>query len=93
MNEREKLFEDWWHRDGKFIDPDFSDVPWFDKRKGLAAAAFEAAMNMSRNYVADDAVAPDQFTFANGRVVTLADDGSCLRIGNADHKPKRRVQR
>ena len=68
-------FEDWWHRDGKFIDPDTADVPWFDKRKGLAAAAFEAAMAMSRNYVADDAVDATQFTFANGRIVTAGDDG------------------
>lgn len=68
-------FEDWWTRSGKFIDPDTDDVPWFDKRKGLGLAAFEAAMAISRNYVADDAVNPVQFTFANGRVVTIGDDG------------------
>ena len=73
-------FEDWWSRSGKFIDPDTSDVPWFDKRKGLAAAAFDAAMAMSRSYVADDAVDPIQFTFANGRIVTIGDDGT-LKIG------------
>lgn len=36
-------FEQWWDLTGRFIDPDFSDVPWFDKREGLAAAAFDAA--------------------------------------------------
>lgn len=33
-------FESWWTSDGRFIDPDTSDVPWFDKRKELAALAF-----------------------------------------------------
>lgn len=33
-------FEEWWTREGKFIDPDTSDVPWFDKRKGLCAHAY-----------------------------------------------------
>lgn len=88
MTEQEKLFEDWWSRDGKFIDPDTSDVPWFDKRKGLAAQAFEAGLALSRNYTADDAIEPEQFTFSNGRVVSLGSDGT-LKIGNADTTPKR----
>lgn len=87
MTEQERLFEDWWKRDGKFIDPDTSDVPWFDKRKGLAAAAFEAAMAMSRNYTADDPVEPEQFKFANGRVVTLGDDGT-LKINQPEPRPR-----
>ena len=77
------MFEDWWHRDGRFIDPDTSDVPWFDKRKALAEYAFDAAMAMSRNYVADDAVDATQFTFANGRIVTAGDDGY-LKISKSD---------
>lgn len=76
------LFEDWWHRDGKFIDPDTSDVPWFDKRKGLAERAFIAAMAMSRSYVADDDTWPQQFKFVNGRVVTVGDDHT-LKISEA----------
>lgn len=36
-------FESWWASDGRFIDPDTSDVDWFDKRKELAALAFIAA--------------------------------------------------
>ena len=35
-------FEDWWSTDGRYIDPDTEDVPWFDKRKELAALAFIA---------------------------------------------------
>jgi hypothetical protein len=27
-------FEKWWQEDGRMIDPDTEDVPWFDKRKG-----------------------------------------------------------
>jgi hypothetical protein len=88
MTEVEKLFEDWWQRDGKFIDPDTSDVPWFDKRKGLAAQAFDAAIQMSRNYVADDDTAPDQVTFANGRIVTLGDDGA-LKVNQAPTAPSK----
>lgn len=91
MNEQEKLFEDWWKQEGQCIDPDFSDVPWFDKRKGLAAEAFYAAMAMSRNYTADDATEPEQFVFANGRVVTIGDDDT-LKIGTVDALPKRRAR-
>jgi hypothetical protein len=36
-------FTDWWETEGSFIDPDTSDVPWFDKRKSLCQAAFDAA--------------------------------------------------
>lgn len=36
-------FDDWWMLDGRYIDPDTSDVPWFHKRKELAALAFLAA--------------------------------------------------
>lgn len=35
-------FESWWSNGGRFIDPDSADVPWFDKRKGLAGYAFFA---------------------------------------------------
>ena len=35
-------FDDWWSADGQYLDPDTSDVPWFDKRRGLAEAAFAA---------------------------------------------------
>lgn len=38
-------FEEWWESEGKYIDPDFADVPWFDKRKALAEAAFNAGQN------------------------------------------------
>jgi len=39
----ERAFEEWWGKDGRFIDPDTSDVSWFDKRKELCALAFRAA--------------------------------------------------
>lgn len=71
-------FAEWWSRVGQSLDPDTSDVPWFDKRKALAEAAFDAAMAQSGNYVADDAVEATQVTFVNGRTVTIVD--SFLRV-------------
>lgn len=41
-------FENWWDREGKYLDPDTDDVSWFDKRKGLAALAFNAALVLSK---------------------------------------------
>lgn len=64
-------FDEWWNRDGRFYDPDTSDVPWFDKRKDLAERAFDAAMAQSRNYTADSEVEPQEFTFTNGRRVKI----------------------
>lgn len=69
-----ETFEQWWERDGRMIDPDFSEVSWYDKRKGLAEAAFNAAKAQSRNYVADEEVMPEKVTFANGRVVYIAEN-------------------
>jgi hypothetical protein len=40
-------FEKWWQKDGRFYDPDTSDIPWFDKRKELAGYAFAAALSSS----------------------------------------------
>lgn len=40
-------FDEWWSREGQYLDPDTSDVPWFDKRRGLAQIAFNAAMTQS----------------------------------------------
>lgn len=45
--ELEKEFDKWWSEDGSYIDPDTSDVPWFDKRKELCFYAFRAARNVS----------------------------------------------
>lgn len=67
----EAAFEEWWLRDGQFLDPDTSDVPWFDKRKELCGLAFLAAMAQSRNYTADTAISPTRVTFANGRIVLI----------------------
>lgn len=69
-------FGKWWDEDGRFYDPDTSDVPWYDKREELAEHAYEAgiAAGMARagNYTADSAVYPKQVTFANGRCVRVA---------------------
>lgn len=35
-------FDTWWSDDGQYLDPDTSDVPWFDKRRSLAEAAYDA---------------------------------------------------
>lgn len=71
-------FDKWWQEDGKMIDPDTEDVPWFDKRKGLAELAFEAGMKCgmarSTNYVASDTTMPDSVEFANGRTVKIVDN-------------------
>jgi hypothetical protein len=40
-------FEDWWEADGRFFDPDFSEVPWFDKRKDLAEYAWHRSGHVS----------------------------------------------
>ena len=68
-------FDSWWKRKGQFIDPDTTDVPWFDKRKALAEQAFNAALAISTNYVADHEVYPQVITFANGRVVAMKGQG------------------
>jgi hypothetical protein len=71
-------FDKWWQEDGRMIDPDTEDVPWFDKRKGLAEMAFEAGIKcgMARagNYTADDAEMPERVDFANGRFVRIVDN-------------------
>ncbi len=41
----ERQFQEWWSEDGRYIDPDTDDVPWFDKRGGLAQFAFIAGFN------------------------------------------------
>lgn len=42
LDTRPKDFDTWWSADGQYLDPDTSDVPWFDKRRGLAEYAFIA---------------------------------------------------
>lgn len=64
-------FDEWWFREGQFLDPDTDDVPWFDKREGLARLAFEAAMAQSGNYVANDDTFPSEVIFSNGRIVRI----------------------
>jgi hypothetical protein len=86
-------FEKWWAEEGKSLDPDTEDVPWFDKRKGLAALAFEAGIKcgMARggNYTGDRSIEPQSVEFANGRTVKIREMGSpdCgpfLEIGMRD---------
>lgn len=68
-------FDEWWNRDGRFYDPDTTDVPWYDKRKALAERAFHAASAQSRNYIADQEVYPQSVTFFNGRRVRVSSRG------------------
>ena len=75
----EHQFEAWWTSRGQYIDPDYDTVDWADKRKGLAAHAFVAAMAQSGNYVTDHAVTPKTVTFANGRQVKMGK--TCLLVG------------
>ncbi len=68
MNDDE-LFQKWWD-DGKMHGQNLDNAP------RIAKIAFKAAMAISRNYVADDAEMPEKVTFANGRVVKLADSNA-----------------
>lgn len=48
-NKAPDAFADWWSKDGQYLDPDTSDVPWFDKRRGLAEAAYLAGATLPEN--------------------------------------------
>lgn len=50
-NERDEAFEQWWQADGRFYDPDTEGVSWFDKRKELAAVAFQAGVKEEQKAV------------------------------------------
>lgn len=52
--EAEASFEQWWSADGLFIDPDSADIPWYDKRKGLAAEAYFAGLSAGSKQVAEE---------------------------------------
>ena len=90
-------FDKWWQEDGRMLDPDTEDVPWFDKRQALADLAFEAGikcgMARAANYTADDAVMPERVDFANGRFVRIVDNpapgvhnGVFLEVGQCPAK-------
>lgn len=61
-----ETFDEWLQRTGQ----DTRDVG----AKLLANAAWNAATAQSRNYVADVEVMPQKITFANGRVVWIAEN-------------------
>lgn len=48
-NAAAEAFAVWWNADGRFLDPDTSDVPWFDKREALAEDAYLAAASARQN--------------------------------------------
>ncbi len=60
-----ETFEQWLGRTGQIAD---------GAARELARAAWESAKAQSRNYVADAEVHPERITFANGRVVYIADN-------------------
>ena len=70
-------FEKWWQEQGRSLDPDTEDVPWYDKREALAHIAFDEGvrigMALAGNYTASDEVAPDFVRFANGRTVQIGE--------------------
>ena len=71
-----ETFEQWLQRTGNGT----RDVGALD----LAKQAWDAAKAQSRNYVADEEVTPEKITFANGRVVWIADnktEGVFLEVG------------
>lgn len=60
-------FDIWWKNTGRLIDPDTSDVPWFDKRKSLAQSAYVAALTTPRGQPRKAAAEQDKETpDANG---------------------------
>jgi len=73
-------FEKWWTEQGRSLDPDTEDVPWYDKREALAHIAFDegvrVGMAQAGNYVANTSVCPTQVEFANGRTVKIAQTSS-----------------
>ena len=58
LDAKPKGFDAWWSADGQYLDPDTSDVPWFDKRRGLAEYAFVAGAASS---VWPDFIAPPKY--------------------------------
>jgi len=61
-----ETFEEWLQRTGQ----NTRNVGAID----LAKSAWTAAKAQSRNYVADEETMPEKVTFANGRVVWIADN-------------------
>ena len=74
MEKPECDFEAWWTRTGQFL-PSRDSLPLsFDiqaTRRAMAEAGFNAALEMSRNYVANYEVNPTAVVFANGREVAI----------------------
>ena len=56
-------FDVWWEKDGRFYDPDFSEVPWFDKRQSLAEYAWLRSREAAKS-PAQSAPQPDQWNAA-----------------------------
>ena len=77
-------FDEWWSSRGQYLDPDTDDVPWFDKRRGLAEMVWDVAMAQSRNYVADQECEPKSVTFKNGRTVKVKEGYLEVEAPNAD---------
>lgn len=63
-----ETFEQWWQRIGLSLMGKNTTYP------EVARMAFLAALAQSRNYTADEEVKPEKITFANGRVVWIADN-------------------
>ncbi len=81
-------FEKWWSEDGKYLDPDTSDVSWYDKREALSHIAFDEGIKIgmarAANYTTNDGEEPDVVEFTNGRTVKIIHDlihGVYLEIG------------
>jgi hypothetical protein len=45
---QDQAFSQWWNEDGRYLDPDTDDVPWYDKREALAQYAFNAAVDAAK---------------------------------------------
>jgi hypothetical protein len=83
-------FDKWWQEQGRSLDPDTEDVPWYDKREALAHIAFDEGvrigMAVAGNYTANDSISPTSVEFSNGRTVRIreissSDCGPYLEIG------------
>ena len=73
-----KIFDDWWLKNAPPCSALTVDVQYKSAEK-----AWEAAMAISGNYVADHEIYPQTIIFANGRIVKMKGQGH-LFVGHDD---------
>ncbi|MCU1301988.1 MAG: hypothetical protein JWQ87_2272 [Candidatus Sulfotelmatobacter sp.] len=72
-------FDAWWAKDGRYYDPDTSDVPWYDKRKGLAEYAYQRGKLVTTRWAESFKPAEPAFDGSNRVPATVEDAIRVLR--------------